>query len=432
MPASRRELFKYGASIGALAMLALREETTQHVQAAVSRLGDASPESAAGDESFWFQVQSAFQIDRAIINLNNGGVCPAPQVVLEAARRQMEFVNNIPARHLWSQLDPHVETSRSHLARHFGCSPEEMAIVRNASEALEICIYGIDLKPGDEVLTTDQDYGRMINTFKQRVAREGIVLNTPPIPTPATDPKDILDVFRKNITPKTRVMHCAHVINITGQIVPVRDIVRLGREHGIPVIVDGAHAFGHLVYKRDDLECDYYGTSLHKWMTCPIGTGFLYVRKDKIESLWPLMAAPEPRSDNIRKFEEIGTHPNCGYLAISDAVMFYEGIGPERKQARMRYLRDRWATPLLEDKRCRLHARTDAVNSCGVATLAIEGIDPAKLAAHLYAKHRIFVVAIDHPSVKGIRITPNVYTTVAEVDTFVRAVQDVLANGLPA
>ncbi|MBL8880614.1 MAG: aminotransferase class V-fold PLP-dependent enzyme, partial [Phycisphaerales bacterium] len=254
MTASRRELFKYGASIGALAMLSLREETMQRVQAAAGALGDAPPDFAARDESFWFQVQTAFQIDRAIINLNNGGVCPAPQVVLEAARRQMEYVNNIPARHLWSQLDPHVETSRAHLARHFGCSPEEMAIVRNASEALEICIYGIDLKPGDEVLTTDQDYGRMINTFKQRVAREGIVLNTPPIPTPATGPQDILEVFRKNITPKTRVMHCAHVINITGQIVPVRDIVRLGREHGIPVIVDGAHAFGHLVFSRDELE----------------------------------------------------------------------------------------------------------------------------------------------------------------------------------
>ncbi|MBL8879000.1 MAG: aminotransferase class V-fold PLP-dependent enzyme, partial [Phycisphaerales bacterium] len=210
------------------------------------------------------------------------------------------------------------------------------------------------------------------------------------------------------------------------------DIAREAPKRGIEVLVDAAHSFAHIDYKIPDLDCDYWGTSLHKWMTCPIGTGFLYVRKEKIESLWPLMAAPEPKSDNIRKFEEIGTHPNCGYLAISDAVMFYDGIGPERKQARMRYLRDRWAMPLLEDKRCRLHARTDAANSCAVATLAIEDVDPAKLAAHLYAKYRIFVVAIDHPSVKGIRITPNVYTTLAEVDTFVRAVQDVLANGLPA
>lgn len=432
MPTSRRELFRYGASLGTLALLALREDALQHVQAAVSRLGDATPEQAARDESFWFQVQRAFEIDRSLINLNNGGVSPAPQVVLEAARRHMEYANNAPARHLWSKLDPQVETSRAHLARVFGCSPEEMAIVRNASEALEICIYGIDLKPGDEVLTTDQDYGRMINTFKQRVVREGIVLHTPPIPTPAESPLDILEVFRKHITPRTRVLHCAHMINITGQIVPVREIVRLGREHDIPVIVDGAHAFGHLVFNRDDLECDYYGTSLHKWMTCPIGTGFLYVRKERIESLWPLMAAPEPKSDNIRKFEEIGTHPNCGYLAISDAAMFFEGIGPHRKQERMRYLRDRWAQRLLQDKRCRLHARTDAANSCGVATLAIEGIDPTRLAEHLFAKHRIFVTVIDHPSVKGIRVTPNVYTTLSEIDTFSAAVEEVLANGLPA
>lgn len=432
MPASRRELLKYGASLGTLALLALRDETMQRVQAAVDDLGDRSADDVARDESFWFQVQRAFEIDRSIINLNNGGVSPAPQVVLDAARRHMEFANNAPARHLWSQLDPLVETSRAHLARHFGCSSEEMAIVRNTSEALEICIYGIDLKAGDEVLSTDQDYGRMLNTFKQRVAREGIVLNTPPIPTPANDPSEIVEVFRKNITPKTRVIHCAHVVNLTGQILPVREIVKLGREHDIPVIVDGAHAFGHFVFKRDDLDCDYYGTSLHKWLTCPIGTGFLYVRKDKIASLWPMMAAPEPKSDNIRKFEEIGTHPNCGYLAISDAVMFFEGIGPQRKEARLRYLRDRWAKTLLQDKRCRLHTRLDAANSCAIGTLAIDDVDPAKLAAHLFAKHRIFVIAIDHPSVKGIRVTPNVYTTVAEIDTFTRAVQDVLANGIPA
>jgi selenocysteine lyase/cysteine desulfurase len=221
-------------------------------------------------------------------------------------------------------------------------------------------------------------------------------------------------------------------VNITGQIFPVRDIVRLGREHGIPLVVDGAHAFAHWPFKRDELECDYYGTSLHKWLCAPHGTGFLYVRKERIADLWPMMAAPEPRGESIRKFEEIGTHPAANRLAIAEAITLHQGIGPERKAARLRTLRDRWADRLLQDRRVRLYAKRDPAHSCGVATVAIEGVDAGKLSGHLFARHRIITTAIDHPQIKGVRVTPNVYSTIEEVDMFSEAMEDVLANGVSA
>jgi selenocysteine lyase/cysteine desulfurase len=419
-------------TLGALAAMALRDDAVERVLAAGQTAGGRPPEDVATDEDYWMQVQQAFSLDRSMIYLNNGGICPSPRIVQEAIRKHDIFTNVAPARSMWRLLDPQVETSRVRLARAFRCSPEEMAITRNTSEALQIVIYGMDLAAGDEVLTTDQDYPRMINTYKQRELRDGVVLKQVAVPTPAQDPGDLLEAFAKNITPKTKVLLCCHVVNLTGQIYPVRDICRLGREHGIPVIVDGAHAFAHLAYKQADLECTYYGTSLHKWLTGPLGTGFLYVRKDKIGELWPLMAAPEPRSEDIRKFEEIGTHRVAERLAICEALDFHEAIGAQRKEARLRHLRDYWARRVSQDRRVKLFARLEPGHSTGVATFAIEGIDNGQLVAHLWNKHHIYVIPINHESVKGVRVTPNVYTTLGELDMFCEAVEDVLANGLPA
>lgn len=429
---SRRSFLQRTLAAGAIAAIGLRDDGVQRVLAAQARVADRSAADVAADEDYWREIQQAFTVDRSMINLNNGGVSPSPRVVQDAMRRHLEFSNNAPTRTMWGILNPEVETVRARLARAFGCSADEMAITRNSSESLEICIYGIDMKAGDEVLTTDQDYPRMINTYKQRELREGIVLKSCPVPAPVSDPGELLEAFAKNITARTRVILCCHVVNLTGQIYPVRDIVRLGRAHGIPVIVDGAHSFAHFAFKRDDLDCDYFGTSLHKWLTAPHGTGFLYVRKDRIESLWPLMAAAEPRSNNIRKYEEIGTHPAANRLAISEALTLHNGIGPERKEARLRYLRDRWAKRLMQDKRVKLYCRLEPEHSCGLATFAIEGVDNAKLTDFLWTKHRIIAVTIDHPAVKGVRVTPNVYTTLEEIDMFCEAVETVLANGLPA
>ncbi|MEZ4457621.1 MAG: aminotransferase class V-fold PLP-dependent enzyme [Gemmatimonadales bacterium] len=303
----------------------------------------------ADDESYWGEIQRAFDTDRTMVNLNNGGVCPTPTHVLEAMIRDLRFSNEIPVNHMWSVLEPRIESVRRDLAADFGCSPEEMAITRNASEANETMIFGLDLKRGDEVLVTNQNYGRMINSWKQRERREGIVLKQISFDVPPKSQKYLVDQFRAAITPRTRVIEVTHITNLTGQIMPVREIVEMARPLGIEVFVDGAHAYAHFPFKLDDLGCDYYGTSLHKWLLAPIGTGFLFVRKDKQKKLWPLMAAAESQDEDIRKYEEIGTHPAANHNAISLALAFHRSIGSERKIARLRYLRDRWAKRLLAE-----------------------------------------------------------------------------------
>ena len=311
-------------------------------------------------------------------------------------------------------------------------NPEEMAITRNTSEALETCLFGLDLKPGDEVLTTVQDYPRMLTTLRQRERRDGIKVNyiTFPLPPPSLD--DLYDRFVQGITPRTRLILVSHITFTTGQIFPVRRICQLGRERGIEVVVDGAHAFAHVPYTVSDLDCDYYGTSLHKWLMAPHGTGFLYVRRSKIGRLWPLMAADKSQGDNIRKFEEIGTHPAANHNAIAEALTFTEGIGIERKSARLRYLRNRWATRLQANPRVGLLTPLDPSQSCGIATFAIDGVDPGKLVGHLWNKYRIIVTPIDYANCKGIRVTPAVYSTLGEIDTFCDAVEDVIRKGLPS
>ncbi len=402
------------------------------ILAATRAVSGMPPEDVAGDEDFWHEIQSAFTVDRTLINLNNGGVSPAPRVVQDAMRRYLELSNSAPVYSMWQLLEPQIESVRTRLAGAFGCDPEEMAITRNTSEALETCLLGLDLKPGDEVLTTVQDYPRMLTTLRQRERRDGIKINyiTFPLPPPSLD--DLYDRFAQGITPRTRLILVSHITFTTGQIFPVKRICQLGRERGIEVIVDGAHAFSHLPYKLADLECDYYGTSLHKWLMAPHGTGFLFVRRSRIARLWPLMAADKSQNENIRKFEEIGTHPAANHNAIAEALAFTEGIGIERKSARLRYLKNRWATRLKASPRVTLLTPLDPAQSCGITTFSIEGIDPARLVAHLWNKHRIIVTPIDYANCKGIRVTPSVYSTLGEIDTFCEAVEDVIKMGLPS
>ncbi len=401
------------------------------LQAAQAATGDkASPEEFAANEDFWFEVQQAFTVDRTLINLNNGGVCPSPAVVQEAMKRHLDYSNTAPVYTMWRILEPQREAVRARLARSFGCDAEEIAVTRNASESLQICQLGFDLKPGDEVLTTNQDYPRMLTTFQQRQRREGIVLKQFSIPVPAEDPDEVVSLFEQNITPRTKLILMCHIINLTGQILPVKRVVGMARAKGIPVIVDGAHAFAHFQFEHADLDCDYYGSSLHKWLFAPHGTGLLYVRRDKIRDLWPMMAAGEAMDGDIRKFEEIGTHPAANFLAIGEALTFHEGIGPARKQERLRYLTRYWAEKLLRHDRVRLHTSLKPGLSCGLANVQVEGIDSAELVSHLWARHRIIVTPIKHPEFEGIRVTPAVYTTTRELDRFVEAMEAVIRDGL--
>jgi len=409
---------------GALALL----RPDSHDRARAATVGNTrAADELARDEFFWREIQSAFTLDRNIINLNNGGVSPSPRVVQESMRRSLEFSNIAPARTMWAVLEPEVETVRQRLARDFGCDPEEMAITRNASEALENVQLGLELKRGDEVLTTDQDYPRMITTWKQRERRDGIVLKMISFPTPPPSLDDLAERFERAITERTRVIHFCHITNLTGQIFPVQRICQLARSRGIEAIVDGAHAYAQFPFKHADLDCDYYGTSLHKWLLAPHGTGFLYVRKSKIPKIWPLMAAPVEMTDNIRKFEEIGTHPAANHNAISDALEFHTTIGVERKAARLRYLRSLWTERLTRLPRVSTPTSSDPRMSCGIGLLSVEGKEPGALADQLWDKYHILTVAIVHPQFKGLRITPNIYTTVQEIDIFCDAVEKLIA-----
>ena len=411
---------------------ALKDDGLDRLRSLVQRADGRLPADVARDEDFWLGIQQAFTLDRTLINLNNGGVSPSPRIVQEAMRRYLELSNEAPVYTMWQLLEPQIESVRRRLASSFGCEPEEMAITRNASEALEIVQLGLPLERGDEVLTTTQDYPRMLTTWHQRERREGIVVKEISFPVPPPSQDDLGDRIERAITPKTRVIHVCHITNLTGQIFPVKRICQLGRARGIEVIVDGAHAYAHFPFTRAELDCDYYGTSLHKWLLAPHGTGFLYVRKAKIERVWPMMTAPPEMNANVRKFEEIGTHPAANHNAIAEALTFHEGIGPERKAARLRYLFQRWAKRLEKLPKVKILTPYDPAQSCGLASVAVEGVDVNKLVASLWDKYRIIVTPIVHKEFSCVRVTPNVYTTTAEIDRFGDVMEEVIRKGLPA
>jgi isopenicillin-N epimerase len=429
MPSRRSFVTSMFGAGAALPMF--RERAIAQVVRARDVAGGSPPDALAQDEAYWGEIQRAFDVDRTMINLNNGGVCPSPTHVLDAMIRDLRFSNELPVYHMWQVLEPRIESVRRDLAHDFGCDPEELAITRNASEAIEIMIFGLDLKPGDEVLVTNQNYPRMIHSWNQRVRRDGIVLKQVSFKVPPPSQQHLVDVFREAITPRTRVIEITHITNLTGQIFPVKEIVEMARPLGIDVLVDGAHAYAHFPFTQADLGCDFYGTSLHKWLLAPIGTGFLYVRRDRIRKHWPLMAAHEDMDDNVRKYEEIGTHPAANHNAIAAALAFHRAIGAERKIARLRYLRDRWAKRLLaESDRVRVLTPLDSPDAGAIALLSVDGIDFGKLGGWLMSNYRIVTTGIGHAEFSGLRITPNVYTTTDEVDLFADKVLEAIRKGV--
>jgi isopenicillin-N epimerase len=403
----------------------------EDLHAASKSVEHLSPADAAMNEDYWFEIQRSFSITRGITNLNNGGVSPSPRLVTEALCRYIWQQEDVTAYTMWSILEPQSETVRTGLADIFGCDREEIAITRNASESLEILLMGMDLKSGDEILTTTQDYPRMLTTLRQREQREGLVLRMIKVPIAPSHLDDITAEFEKAISPKTRVILISHVINITGQMMPVKSICNLAKSKGIEVIVDGAHAFAHFDFKQSDLGCDYYGTSLHKWLFAPKGTGLLFVKKERIEKMWPLMAADKSQKTDIRKFEEIGTHPAAPRLAIGEAILYHNGIGAKRKEERLRYLSRYWMTKLKDLPNVRFHTSWEPNQSCGIANVEIVGVDPGALGTYLMDKHKILTTPIIHDEFKGIRVTPSVYTTLKELDRFVEVMDAVAKKGLP-
>jgi selenocysteine lyase/cysteine desulfurase len=401
------------------------------IHAAAKTVAHLTPEQAAMDEDFWFEIQQAFTVTRGMINLNNGGVSPSPRIVTEALVRYIWQQEDATAYTMWQLLEPQSETIRTGLAELFGCDREEIAITRNASESLETLLLGLDLKSGDEILTTTQDYGRMLTTIRQREQREGIKLNLIKIPIPPKNIHEITGAFERAITPRTRLIQIAHQINITGQITPVKAVCEMARARGVETIVDGAHSFAQFYFKQADLDCDYFGTSLHKWLYAPKGTGLLFVKRNKISKVWPLLAAEQKQANDIRKFEEIGTHSAAPKLAIGEAILFHNGIGGKRKEARLRYLSRYWMDRLKDIPKVRFNTSLDPQQMCAIANVQIEGLDSAKIGSHLFGQHRIITTPIVHEEFQGLRITPNLYTTLKELDRFCEVMTTIARKGLP-
>jgi selenocysteine lyase/cysteine desulfurase len=425
----RRDFLRQVVPAGVVGLTALKSDWLDRVMAATAAVADRSPAEVASDENYWREIQQAFTLDRTIINLNNGYTCPSPRVVHEALKRYLDFSNQAPIQFMWNTLEPNVEQVRRKLAAEAGCDPEELAITRNASEGLQICQLGIDLKAGDEVVTTNQDYGRMLDTWDQRARRDNIKVTKISFPVPTTNISELTTRIEQAVTPRTKVIHICHVTNLTGQLFPVRDIARMARGKGIMTIVDGAHAFAHFPFALRDLECDCYGTSLHKWLLAPVGTGFLYMRRENIEKIWPLTPANASKTKDIRKFEEVGTHPAANHNAIAEALAFHQGIGIERRAARMRYLTDRWATRLEKHPRVKILTSRLPNQSWGLANISLQGVDSQKAYETLWSKYRIITASIKHAEYQGLRITPNIYTTLQELDTFSEAIEEMLKSG---
>ena len=431
-----RRAFLHSLAAGAatLTLPSFNARAVRRLEEASGIAGSRPATLLAEDEAYWSTVQRAFDLDRTMINLNNGGCSPTPTHVLEQMIRDLRFSNELPVEHMWGVLEPRIESVRRELARDFGCDAEEMAITRNASEALQIVIAGLDLKRGDEVILTTQNYPRMKNSWNQRERRDGIVIKWVKIDTPPKSAQAYVDAISAAITPRTKVIETMHVSFMTGYIAPVRQVAELARPRGIEVVVDGAHAYAHFPFTRDDLGIDYYGTSLHKWLMAPVGTGFLYVRRNKIKPLWPLQAGSVEQDNDIRKFEEIGTHPAANHNAIAVALAFHRSIGAERKIARLRFLRDRWAKRVVAESggRAKMLTPIGPNESGAIGVISIDGLEMDKLRGWLLGKHKVVTTALIHEEFKGLRVTPNVYTTLEEVDRFAELMISAIKSGVQA
>jgi len=427
MPAyNRRSFLDVLGTFSATAFLTSlsRPAWSRNLDKALMRTAGHAPEQLAGDEDFWYYVQESFTVSPEIINLNNGGVSPSPKVVQEAMKRYFDFSNEAPSYYMWRILDQGREPLRKDLARISGCSAEEIAINRNASEALETVIFGLNLKAGDEVVVCKYDYPNCINAWKQREQRDGIKLVWVDLELPSEDNDYMTAQYVKAFTAKTKLVHVTHVYNWNGQIVPARKIADAAHARGIEVLVDGAHSFAHFEYTIPSLGADYFGTSLHKWLAACIGTGMVYVKKEKIANLYPLFAAADGKSDNIRKFENLGTRPFFIEQAIGKAISFYDMIGAARKEQRLFYLKNYWMTAVKDIPKVKLHTSMKQGFGCAIGVVSIEGKTPGDLDNYLFNEHKIHTTSLTWENVHGVRITPNVYTTTKDLDKLITGIGD--------
>jgi selenocysteine lyase/cysteine desulfurase len=395
---------------------------------ASEKVSALKPEQVAQNEDYWAVIQRSYSVNSNLINLNNGGVSPSPVVVQQAVERYNQLSNEGPSYYMWRILDQGREPLREKLANLAGVSAEEIAINRNSTEALNTVIYGLDLKSGDEVIGTKQDYPNMIQAYRQKAQRQGIIYKQISFDFPIEDDAQIVKAYEQAITDKTKLLHVTHMINWVGQTMPVQKIADMAHARGIEVICDGAHSFGLLDFKIPDLHCDYFGTSLHKFLSAPIGSGMLWIKRDKIEKIWPLTCNGEPRSANIRKFETLGTRSFPIEQGIGEAINFHEGIGAKRKEERIHYLKYYWASRVENLPRVKLHTSLNPKYSCAICGVSVDGMTPGQLDTALFDQYKIHTVGIVWENISCVRITPHVYTTIADLDKLVGAIQAIAAK----
>lgn len=391
----------------------------------LAKLAAQDLEAGARDENAWREIQAAFPVDRATVNLNHAGIGTSPRAVVDAVVRRTWDGEKCAPGTIFS-YGPQLDAVRQGLARLLGADAEEIAVVRNATEALDAVLLGIPLRAGDEVLTTTLDYWAMLDALDQRRERDGVVIDKIKIPVPCHDLGEIVEAFRARITPRTKLILISHPINLNGQLFPVAAISRLAHQHGIEVVVDAAQSFALTDYKIADLGCDYLGTSLHKWLQAPKGSGLLYVKRDKIAKVWPLFASGTTRKkDDIRKFELYGTWPET-ILAIGDAIAFHESIGAARKKARLRHLTDYWVGAVKKTPGIRFHTAFGKDLSCGISCVELEGVNASTLRAWLLEKRGILTMDVTRRTAEfaGVRVSPGLSTTKPELDRLIEALHD--------
>ncbi len=420
----RKFLQKIGGAAGALTFAPfLNTACSKKIQSKISEYKDWSADDLACNEEFWYQVKQAYTVSTNMVNLNNGGVSPSPKVVQDAVERYNRLSNEAPSYYMWRVLDRNREGLRKKLAELADVSPDEVAINRNASEALETVIFGLRLNKGDEVVLTKQDYPNVINAWKQRALRDGIVLKFISFDFPIENKEEIAQKFADAFTSKTKVVNITHMINWVGQILPVNEIAAEARKRNIEVLVDGAHSFAHLDFKVSDLDCDYFGTSLHKWLCAPFGSGMLYVKKNKIKNLFPLFAGENPEGENIKKFESLGTRSFAIEQAIGQAIDFHHWIGAVRKQKRLQYLKNYWMEKVMNLPKVKIHTSLKPEFGCAIGLFSVEGKTPAEVSNILFRDHQIHTVGINWENIHGVRVAPNVYSTTKDLDRLISGIK---------
>ena len=425
----RRSFLKMSALAGAFSTNSLfRQAHAEEWKAASDEVSHLDAGAVAQNEDYWSVIQRGYSVSTQIINLNNGGVSPAPIVVQQAVDRYNQMTNEGPSYFMWQILDQGREPLRQKLARLAGTSPEEIAINRNSTEALNTIIYGLPLIAGDEVVGSKQDYPNMMHAYRQRQARDGIVYKQINFDFPIEDPNAIVKAYEQMMTPRTKLVHVTHMVNWVGQLMPVQQIADMAHAHRAEVIADGAHSFGLMDFKIPDLHCDYFGTSLHKFLSAPIGSGMMWVNREKIGKIWPLTCYGDPHSTDIRKFEALGTRSFPIEQGIGEAINFHEAIGSRRKQERIFYLKNYWATRVKDIPGVKLHTSLDPRFSCAICGVSIDGVTPRELMNKLFDGYKIHTVSIDYENIHCIRVTPHVYTTIADLDKFVGAMGDIAAG----